>query len=116
MKIQFRYEKSDRYSDGFIEVFANEAQIGILSSNAVPEQLEWDPDIEHNNARFQFRKEETFNEVVNELKRYKNEKGFRYLTICRYNNGYMAQLDKDMLERAGFKILPDKHPAFMYLE
>ena len=54
--------------------------------------------------------------VVEELKRYKNEHGYKYLTIWTYNEGYASKLDRDMLERAGFKNLPDEHPACMFLE
>lgn len=32
MGIQFRYEPSNRYTDNRIEVYANEASIGTLSS------------------------------------------------------------------------------------
>lgn len=42
MGIQFRYEPSKRYTDNRIEVYANEAPIGTLSSMTVaPEQLTW---------------------------------------------------------------------------
>lgn len=47
---------------------------------------------------------------------YKNKYGYKYLTICKYNNGYASTLDKGMLERAGFKELPDANPAYLYLE
>lgn len=117
MDIQFRYEKSERYSDERIEVYANKANIGTLSTMAVaPDQLCWSPDTMTYNVKFQFRNEETFMAVVEELKRYKNEHGYKYLTIWTYNEGYASKLDKGMLERAGFKNLPDEHPACMFLE
>lgn len=117
MGIQFRYEPSSRYTDNRIEVFANEAPIGTLSSMAVaPEQLTWYPDDKVYNVKFQFRNEDTFLSVVAELKRYKNEHGYKYLTIWTYNHGYAELINKALLEKAGFKNLPDMHPACMFLE
>lgn len=117
MDIQFRYEESERFSDGRIEVYANKAKVGTLSSMAVgPDQLCWSPDIDTYNIKFQFRNEETFKAVVDELRRYKNEHGYKYLTIWTYNEGYASKLDKAMLERAGFRYHPDENPACMFLE
>lgn len=119
MNIQFKYQKSDRYIDDRIEVFANKAQIGTLSCadfmTAAPEQLCWNPDLTYN-VSFQFRNEDTFQAVVEELRRYKNTHGYKYLTICKHNNGYASTLDRGMLERAGFKNLPGTNPAYMFLE
>lgn len=117
MKIQFRYEPSTRYTDNSIEVYANEAPIGTLSSLvATSEQLCWSPDDRVRNLKFQFRKADTFLSVVEELKRYKNENGYKYLTIWTYNRGYAALIDKEWLEKAGFKNLPGMDPACMFLE
>lgn len=117
MGIQFKYEPSKRYTDNRIEVYANEATIGTLSSMAVaPEQLTWYPDDGIYNVKFQFRNKDTFLSVVEELKRYKNENGYKYLTIWSYNHGYAELIDKDLLSKAGFKHLPDMHPACMFLE
>ena len=53
MEIQFRYKPSERYTDNRIEVYANEAPIGTLSSMAVaPEQLTWYPDDRVYNVKF----------------------------------------------------------------
>ena len=54
--------------------------------------------------------------VVKELKRYKDEHGYKYLTIWSLNNGYAEQLDKELLEKAGFRHISDMHPACMFLE
>lgn len=117
MSIQFRYEPCERYTDNRIQVYANEASIGTLNAVAVaPEQLTWYPDEKIYNVKFQFRNEETFLAVAEELKRYKTENGYKYLTIWTFNNGYAAIIDKDLLEKAGFKHLPDEHPACMFLE
>lgn len=118
MNIQYRYEPSKRYSSkNAIEVYANDAPIGILDSMAVaPEQLNWSPDDRVYNVKFQFRNEDTFLSVVSELKRYKNEHKHKYLTIWTYNNGYASQIDEELLEKAGFRHLPDQHPACMFLE
>ena len=117
MEIQFRYEPSIRYTGGEIEVYANDAPIGSLSSFGVtPEQLNWSPDDRVYNIKFQFRNEDTFLSVIKELKRYKDENGYKYLTIWTYNNGYAEQIDKLLLDKAGFKHLPDMHPACMFLE
>ena len=78
MEIQFRYKPSERYTDNRIEVYANEAPIGTLSSMAVaPEQLTWYPDDRVYNVKFQFRNEDTLLSVVEELKRYTNENGYQ---------------------------------------
>lgn len=117
MRIQYRYEPSSYYKDNRIEIYANEALIGTLSSMTVaPEQLIWNPDDRVYNVKFQFRNEETFISVVEELKRYKNENGYKYLTIWSYNRGYAELIDKDLLEKAGFKHIPDMHPECMFLE
>ena len=117
--IHFSYRNCDRYSDDRVEVFANKAQIGTLSCTDFmtdsPEQLCWNPDLTYN-VKFQFRNEDTFRAVIEELRMYKNKYGYKYLTICKYNNGYASTLDKGMLERAGFKELPDANPAYLYLE
>ena len=115
--IQFRYEESTHYTDGRIEVYANEAPIGTLSSLPVAQdQLTWHPNDKIHTAKFQFRKEDTFLAVVRELKRYKDENGYKYLTIWAHNYGYAALIDKDILKKAGFKNLPDTNPACMFLE
>lgn len=117
MGIQFKFEPCTRYTDNRIDVYANEANIGTLSCMPVaPEQLIWTPDERVYNVKFQFRNEETFITVVDELRRYKNEQGYKYLTIWTYNNGYASIIDKELLEKAGFKNLPDTHPACMFLE
>ena len=117
MEIQFRYEPSKRYTSGYTEVYANDAPIGLLSSMAAaPDQLSWSPDDRVYNVKFQFRNEDTFFSVVKELKRYKDEHGYKYLTIWSLNNGYAEQLDKELLEKAGFRHISDMHPACMFLE
>ena len=116
MSIQFKYEQSEKHTDGRIEVFANKASIGYLVSYpAEPKLLNWLPCDGNYDAKFQFRKEETFMEVIGELRRYKNEKGFDYLTIWSYNDGFAAQLGKGMLNRAGFLNIPGNNPACMFL-
>lgn len=118
MNIQYRYEPSSRYSSGNVtEVYANDAPIGILESlTAASEQLSWNPDDRVYNVPFQFRNEDTFLSVVSELKRFKDEQGYKYLTIWTYNNGYATQINKNLLEKAGFKNIPDQNPACMFLE
>lgn len=118
MNIQYRYEPIEHYSNSnTIEVFANNAPIGVLNSmKTAPDQLSWCPDDRVYSINFQFRNKDTFLSVVSELKRYKDEHGFKYLTIWAYNNGYAAQIDKELLEEAGFRHLPGQHPACMFLE
>lgn len=117
MGIQFRYESSNRYTDNRIEVYANEASIGTLSSmSASLGQLTWFPNYNIHTVKFQFRNENTFLSVVDELKRYKNKNGYKYLAIWSYNYGYAELIDKDWLEKAGFKNLPDMPSACMLLE
>lgn len=117
MDITFHYEKSKKYTNNSIDVYANDANIGNLSTLPVaPEQLCWSPDYDNPNVKFQFRKEDTFLAVVEELRRYKNENNYKYLTIWTYNNGYASEINKELLEKAGFRQLPDRHPACMFLE
>lgn len=98
-------------------MYANDAPIGILESlSAASEQLSWNPDDRVYNVPFQFRNEDTFLSVVSELKRFKDEQGYKYLTIWTYNNGYATQINKNLLEKAGFKNIPDQNPACMFLE
>lgn len=116
--ILFRYEKSERYTiPGSVEVYANNAPVGILSTiPGDPDNLNWNPDNRVRNVRFQFRNEDTFLSVVAELKRYKNEHGYKYLTIWPYNNGYVSQLDQKLLEKAGFRHFEDQPQACMSIE
>ena len=117
MSIQFRYEKCERYTDDRIEVFANEASVGTLSNIAQePKWLNWFPDEKNYNVAFQFRREETFFEVVDELKRYKDAHGYEYITIWSFSGGFVAKLDIKMLEKAGFHHIRGKHPDCMFLE
>lgn len=112
--IMFRYEKTNRYGADSIEVFANDAQIGFLFGDY--DHLVWNPDVKNYNVRFQFRNELTFQTVVKELKRYKTEQGYKYLTITSVNGGFATALDQDMLKRAGFHYLPKMDPSLMFLE
>lgn len=116
--INFSYKESEKYTDDAIEVFANDANVGILSSQKnFPGHLMWHPDFEKTYCvRFQFRHEETFLSVVEELKRYKDEHGYKYLTIWAYNGGYASLLDMSLLEKAGFKTLQDMDPNCLFLE
>lgn len=117
MNVNLKFEKSNRYTSAdIIEVYANDAPIGILDSVADAEQLSWSPDDRVDNVAFQFRNADTFLAVVAELRRYKDAHGYKYLTIWSYNNGYIAQLEKGILEKAGFKHLPNTNPACMFLE
>ncbi len=117
MSIKYKYEPSTYYTDNRIDVFANGVPIGTLqSTKAAPEQLDWIPDDRVHNIKFQFRNEETFIAVVKELKRYKDENGYKYLGIWSLNHGYVESISKNWLEKAGFKKLPGTHPECMYLE
>ena len=117
MAIEMRYEPSTRYTDERIEVYANQANVGTLSTMKVaPEQLCWSPDDRTYNVKFQFRNYDTFAAVVENLKQYKNEHGYKYLTIWTYNYGYASVLDREMIEKVGFKNLPDNNPACFFLE
>lgn len=117
MGIELKYEPNSHYTDNRINVYANEVCVGTLSTSpAVPEQLIWNPDDNVYNVRFQFRNPDTFLSIVESLKCYKNKHGYTYLTICDYNNGYMALLDKELLKKAGFKSLPDISSVCMFLE
>lgn len=117
MNIQYRYEPSNRYLSNVTEVYANDAPIGLLEPLSVDlDQLNWSPDDRVYNVKFQFRCEDTFLAVVAELKRYKKEHGYKYLTIWSYNHGYAAEIDKDWLAKAGFKHYDNQHPDSMSLE
>ena len=56
-----------------------------------------------------------FFSVVSELKRFKDEQGYKYLTIWTYNNGYATQINKNLLEKAGFKNIPDQKSCMYVL-
>lgn len=116
--ILFRYEKNEQYTiPGSVEVYANNAPVGILTTIVGDkDNLNWYPDSRVRNVRFQFRNEDTFLSVVAELKRYKNEHGYKYLTIWPYNNGYVSQLSEELLKKAGFKHFEDQPQACMSLE
>lgn len=108
--IDFRYEEKKYHTI----VFANDAQIGTLFP--FNDFMSWSPNDMFRNVRFQFRKEEIFLEVVKELKRYTKEQGCKYLVVSRSNNGYVTQLGEEMVQRAGFRNLPNNNPDFFFLD
>ena len=114
MAVEMRYEPSKRYTDERMEVYANKANVGTLQ--AMGNQLNCYPDDYTHNVKFQFRNYDTFAAVVEGLRQYKNEQGYKYITIWTYNYGYAAVLDRDMIEKVGFKHLPDNNPACFFLE
>lgn len=117
MGIALKYEPTSQYNDDRINVYANDVCVGTLStSSAVPEQLIWNPNDKVYNIRFQFRNPDTFISIVESLKHYKNEHGYKYLTICDYINGYVSLLDDELLKKAGFKSIPDISSVCMFLE
>lgn len=116
MFFEYSYEPSSRYKDK-IEFKVNDVLVGLLSSSVhAPDQLNWHPEPMNYYVRFQFRKLETWVTVVEELKRYKDENGYKYLTIWDMNNGYAAELDREFIEKVGFRQLPDHHSACYFLE
>lgn len=116
MEVMLRYEESKAFITDRTLVYANEACVGSLKViGSSLDTLNWLPENE-TNVKFQFRNKETFFAVVRELKRYKDEHGFKYLAIWAYNNGFVSQMDKEVLEEAGFRYLEDGHPACMCLE
>lgn len=117
MGIDIRFEPNSNYIDDRIEVYANDACVGTLSSSdAMPDQLVWNPNDKVYNIRFQFRNTQTFLSVVEQLKLYKSQHGYKYLTIYDYNMGYVALLDEELLKKAGFKHLSDISSECMFLE
>lgn len=117
MQIHFNYKQSTVSQNNYIEVYANDAPIGTLSSTAAAsEQLFWSPSDKVYRADFQFRNEDTFLSVVDELKRYKTEHGYRYLTIATFQSEYGDLLDIQLLKKAGFTHIPNKHSSFLFLE
>lgn len=118
MFINYRYEETENAgTDGYIKVYANDAPIGVLYGTASSKDLLiWSPDKRVCNVKFQFRNDETFLTVVNELRRYKNEKGFKYLTIWSHKGEYADLLNKELIKKAGFYQLPDAHPACYFVE
>lgn len=117
MYINFSYEPSIQYIDGRIEVFANGVSVGtVVEYLKSDNRLYWEPIIESRVARFQFRNENTLKSVVEELRRYKNEKGKKYLVISSYNSGFVSFLDEAVLKNIGFHRLQNEDPAFMFLE
>lgn len=99
-----------------IDVFVDDTCVGILQHMAVaPEQLQWIPDDRVDCTQFPFDDDETFLILISDFRNYKNEHGYKYLTIWSHNNGFVAQLDEDLLLKAGFRHLPKMHPACMIL-
>jgi hypothetical protein len=117
MGIDIKFEPSSNYIDDRIEVYANDVCIGTLSSSeAMPDQLVWNPNDKVYNIRFQFRNPQTFLSIVHQLKLYKSQHGYKYLTIYNYGTGYVALLDEELLKKAGFEYLPEISSECMFLE
>ena len=113
--MHLNFKKSKIYiSQKTIDVFVDDICVGILQHMAVaPDQLHWIPDDRVDCTKFPFNDEEAFVSLIFTLKNYKNEHGYKYLTIWAHNNGYVAQLNEDLLSKAGFRHIPNLHPSCM---
>lgn len=95
-------------------VYANGANVGhLIQCN---KWLSWFPNTQFHSIRFQFRKEQTFLDVVRGLKNYKDQLGFEYLAISKENNGFAAQISEETIFKAGFVHLPDTNPDHFCLK
>lgn len=112
--INLRFEDDNERIGGQIRVYANRAPIGTLFP--YDDWLRWDPDGKNIHVKYQFRHEETFFEVVNLLKEYKTQQGFKYLIVTSINGGYAAQLGEELIKSAGFVNLPNENPDIFFLE
>lgn len=113
-RVRFKIAKDERFADDCLAVFANEACVGYVT--AVSDQLLWKKDPYFENPKYQFKDEDIFASVVTELKKYKDEHGYKYLVIDSLRDGYASILDRDLISSVGFRQLPDNHPSLYYLE
>ena len=112
-RVTLKFTKEDRLTDNPLTVYANDACVGNVI--AAMENLIWNSGGNYN-PKYQFRNEDIFAAVVAELKKYKDEHGFKYLVIDNHSNGFASVLDPVMIRRAGFRQLPDNNPALYFLE
>ena len=113
-RVRLKICKDKRFADNCLAVFANEACVGYVT--AVSDQLLWKKDPYIENPRYQFKNEDIFASVVAELKKYKDEHGYKYLVIDSRRDGYANILDRDLFSSVGFRQLPDNHPSLWYLD
>lgn len=113
-RVRFKIAKDERFADDCLAVFANEACVGYVT--AVSDQLLWKKNPYLENPRYQFKCEDIFASVVAELKKYKDEHGYKYLVIDSLRDGYASILDRDLFSSVGFRQLPDNHPSLWYLD
>ena len=115
--MELRFDESVRNGSGSIQAFANDAPVGLLViMGETPEVLYWQRHYKVINVRYQLRNESTFLHVVNGLRQYKDKHGFRYLAVWTTGDGIGANVDPEVLEKAGFKPLANMHPDCLYLE
>lgn len=113
-RVKFKVIEDERFPSDSFGVYANDACVGYITP--VNNQLLWKKSFDIDNPRYQFKDEGIFASVVAELKKYKNEHGYKYLVIDCLCEGYASILDHALISRVGFKQLPDNHPSLYYLE
>lgn len=113
-RVKFKVIEDERFPTDSLGVYANDACVGYITP--VMDQLLWKKSFDIDNPRYQFKDEDIFASVVAELKKYKNDHGYKYLVIDSLCEGYASILDHALISRVGFKQLPDNHPSLYYLE
>lgn len=119
MFINFTFIEREEFPGSTIfEVYANKAKVGYLKPENIGEKkyLCWSSHLNPNSIRYQFRNFGTFIEVVEAMRKYKNEQGFEYLTIWNHRGGLAAELPQSYIDRAGFKPLPDGYSPRLCLK
>ncbi|EGC03375.1 hypothetical protein [Ruminococcus albus] len=112
-RVNLKVVQDDQFTNNFLSVYANDACVGNIT--AAFENILWNS-MGSYNPKYQFKDEDIFASVVAELKKYKNEHGYKYLVIDDLRGGFASLLDQKMISRVGFKQLPDNYPSLYYLE
>ena len=119
MQIKFEYKPNIAYMKelNYIDVFANDVPVGILKPHGIiKDELEWDTWLDYEGTKFALKDIETVKLIVNELKRYKDEHGFKYLCISNHLGGIATFFKEGTLKELGFKRLPEHRDVYLFLE
>lgn len=112
--IELRIDKNDKLPREVYGVYVNEVSVGDIKVSG--KWLFWTSNPNVRNVKFQFGNENTFFEVVDGLKKYKDDNGLKYLVVSSFDEGYVMKIGKDWIAKAGFFNIYNEDPHYFFLE
>lgn len=117
MLIKFDYKPNTKYAKelNYLDIYANDVPVGTLRPLVGSDEISWDPITTYDATRFALRNKEVRMAVAEELKRYKEEHGYKYVYISKGSSGVASLFSDETLLEMGFKYLPDRWNNYLYL-